>query len=323
MALPPARQQFGSRLEVPQRRPVPHAAPPRPINEVDDHSADYYFYFHIAAREKECKSYTLHRKIRGRAVDKNAQREYKDPHDNKDWNCIFPPSVIERQCNAAVVRELLDCNCRICGNFIVDPTEDASLISEVESNREVRFSIAALAYMGAGFAIRLLWRCGLGKNGFSLSTRLELPSLQQELFGPLQREQRDQREPKIREFLHHGLDRSLEQMAAHFSRFYEETRMLLRSPKLKANMATTDLQGCNLPFLHESSLSPQHPHVSSLTIHAEYRDDSMPVRLSSLPRGTKKSANQSERGILSERDFNVLLVSTMSLPALRRISSSS
>jgi hypothetical protein len=147
-------QQYGPRLEVPPRRPVPQApAPARRHQALNDNQANYeLYYFHAAAREKECKSYRLHRNIRGRAVAKGAQREHREPHTHKDWDYVFPPSVIQAQCNAGVVKELLDCNCRICGSFEVDLSVDASIISDVDP--EVRFSIAVLAYSTGGGGAR-------------------------------------------------------------------------------------------------------------------------------------------------------------------------
>jgi hypothetical protein len=277
-----AQYKQGPRLTVPPRRPLPQETIPAHRQKVAD-SGQYGsqdFYFHTAAKKNECKSYKLHRNIRGRATPKNAQLRHKEPRDNQDWNFVFPPSVIDRQCNAAVVKELLDCDCRICGRFEVgDLNGDASLISGVEQDPEVRFSIAVLAYMGTSFAIRPLYRCGLGKNGFSLAARLGSVSLVEELFGPLNKE------PKIPEFLQNKLDRPIQKLALDFSRFYEETRMLLRSPRLQVNMSTTELQGCNLPFLRESSLYPDELHrfplLSTLDIHPEYRDDSIPVRRTS------------------------------------------
>ncbi|KAF8853366.1 hypothetical protein BDZ45DRAFT_806745 [Acephala macrosclerotiorum] len=261
------------------RRPLPQAT----ISPVYRHTttpneqftSHEFGYFHLAAREHKCKSYKLHRNLRGRAVAKDAQLEHRERRENRDWNYVFPPSVIERHCNAAIVQELLNCDCRICGSFDVDLSEDVSLISDVEDDLEVRFSIAVLAYMGASFAIRSLYKCGLGKSGFSLSVKLDSVSLKEEMFNPLQKE------PKIPEFQQKESDRPLEHMALDFNASYEETRMLLRSPKLEANMTTTALQGCNLPFLKERSLDPRtphkYPHVSILSIHPEYRDASVPT----------------------------------------------
>lgn len=110
-------------------------------------------------RRRSCHANQLRKKLRRSAIHKDESR------NSADSNLLFPPSMIETHLDYESVQAVQNCSCGLC-RLVIDkePFNDARLVDEIRREPGTRLLLAILVYMRKGFAMRQLYRHGLGRD---------------------------------------------------------------------------------------------------------------------------------------------------------------
>lgn len=225
--------------------------------------------FQSIAQINRCSTYHLRQTLRLHAVHKDGS-----PDNASTSNLLFPPSMIQEQLDFEPVKKIINCACAVCNPVIViEPRNDARLISEIRDEPGSRVLLAILIHMGAGFAMRLLHYHGLGRgNDFNIQAVLERNpnNLKSKLFQNLSGLFGSQ--PAL----------SVDGLAKYFCLIFAENKQLFTPPFFREEDVFREIPlNSNLPFIEENELRSRESSAArlySFQIHNEFCSPALSVR---------------------------------------------
>jgi len=228
----------------------------------------------------KCMSRSLRYTLRKEPETKNNQ-----PYGNHitDQNILFTKRVLKNVVTRKIVKLVLKCSCPICGPIArrTPPEEDDRLAIDVSEDVNYQMLFAALAFMGATFAIRGLdeHTCDTIDKALDRMPKLEL--LRENLFRPF--ESYINRCPHDGQHLVGRRHDSLKCLEKQFLAQLRAASWIVRVPFFKAdNLLQRFGENHNMPFIDEEQLSNGAPvsdrKYYKFRIHEDYCDVKLKVR---------------------------------------------
>ncbi|KAG9229546.1 kinase-like domain-containing protein [Amylocarpus encephaloides] len=216
--------------------------------------------------ERTCRTISLQEELEKIAIQKNGS--------TKDWkpeNLLFPPTVLGTVLTERKLHKVLGCTCRVCENVPggrnrITDNNLVDLIANQENAIKCQRLVAALVFIGAGFAIRHMFSWHIKAFNTGMPDQLEAETLWDKLFKPYR---------KFEFFPDNAVD--------IFKQAFELSNKLFNPPEFNIGDYGRDLSRENLPFINDEKLEKADRSsfgtIFEFSIHAEFRSKGIPEHL--------------------------------------------